>query len=171
MTTKTDILTPDQAAHEIRLNHKLPRGTTVDGNLKVVSMKRMDQEIDLENITVNGNVFLGTRENPTVMGDVLMSDVIVNSVILPSDHNLSGSLVLNRAELGEEIDDWETCLYLSGHLKGGLHVPGTVLNGTVDISTQTGPGYIKVHSEYAERIHRAAPTVPLVEVGAFSDDK
>jgi len=170
VATKTKTLTPDQANYEIHHKQELPKGAFVDGNLEVVQpVKNRGFDIDLEQITVDGIVFIGSEQYRTVEGNVLMSDISADSVILRPEYSLVGNLVLNRAELGEGSEWWNASLYLAGRFEGGLHILGTDLHGTVDLSTGTGPEYIKVHPKYAERIHRAAPTVPLMEVGAFSN--
>ena len=54
-------------------------------------------------------------------------------------------------------------LHLGGAtIDGSLYLAGATINGSLDFSTKFGPNKIYVYCEMAERVHWAAPNVPLV---------
>ncbi|MDO8264927.1 MAG: pentapeptide repeat-containing protein [Candidatus Parcubacteria bacterium] len=92
--------------------------------------------------TIKGNLYLG---GATIEGDLDFRGATIK-----------GDLNFGRAPI-------EGNLYLGGAtIEGNLYLGGATIEGELDFSTKEGPTKIYVSPEMAERVHFAAPNIPLV---------
>jgi len=136
---------------------------TIEGNIDLVKIG-IDRDLNMRTTYIKG--YLNVDDDVTFEGHLDLSEAIVegNVTLLIT---MKGSLIMKESKIighlnlgGSTINK----LFLKdATIKGELNLRNTIIAGTLDISTKEGPTRIIVNSiGMAERVHYAAPTVPIV---------